>query len=188
MWWSPTAKYLAYVQINDTEVHAIEYAMYGNGQYPTTMIVPYPKVRKCKGILYAWKMCSLMFHVTGCVFTGWLHYSKSKAFCNWCFKCIYSFRGAGAQIPQGRVQNFFFIFFLYNNHRCINKYFATICIFTCIFALVFSLSDHYLSSVTWVTDERIAVQWLTRRQDQVLLQIYDYDGTNWNENTVGYVS
>lgn len=62
------------------------------------------------------------------------------------------------------------------------------CIFTCIFTLVFSPSDHYLSSVTWVTDERIAVQWLTRRQDQVLLQIYDYDGTNWNENTVGYIS
>lgn len=46
MWWSPTAKYLAYVQINDTEVQAIEYSMYGNGQYPTTKIVPYPKVRK----------------------------------------------------------------------------------------------------------------------------------------------
>lgn len=46
MWWSPTAKYLAYVQINDTEVQAIEYTMYGSGQYPTTMIVPYPKVQK----------------------------------------------------------------------------------------------------------------------------------------------
>lgn len=55
-------------------------------------------------------------------------------------------------------------------------------------ALVFSFSDHYLSSVTWVTDERIAVQWLTRRQDQVVLQIYDYDGNNWNENSVCYIS
>lgn len=52
MWWSPNAKYLAYVQINDTEVHAIEYSIYGNGQYPTTMIVPYPKVQKHRAILY----------------------------------------------------------------------------------------------------------------------------------------
>ncbi|XP_035263656.1 dipeptidyl peptidase 4-like [Anguilla anguilla] len=42
-------------------------------------------------------------------------------------------------------------------------------------------SDHYLSSVTWVTDERIAVQWQTRKQNYVLLQIYDFDGSHWNE-------
>ncbi|XP_036401574.1 dipeptidyl peptidase 4-like [Megalops cyprinoides] len=43
-------------------------------------------------------------------------------------------------------------------------------------------SDHYLSSVTWVTDERIAVQWQKRIQESVLLQIYDFDGSRWNEN------
>ncbi|XP_062313975.1 dipeptidyl peptidase 4 [Osmerus eperlanus] len=42
-------------------------------------------------------------------------------------------------------------------------------------------SDHYLSSVVWVTDERIAVQWLSRKQDHVVLQTYDFDGNGWNE-------
>lgn len=42
-------------------------------------------------------------------------------------------------------------------------------------------SDHYLSSVMWVTDERIAVQWLKRKQNYVLLQTYDFDGNGWNE-------
>ncbi|KAM3861962.1 dipeptidyl peptidase 4 [Diretmus argenteus] len=41
--------------------------------------------------------------------------------------------------------------------------------------------DHFLSSVTWVTDERIAVQWLTRKQNYVLVQIYDFDGGRWKE-------
>ncbi|MFT7818067.1 dipeptidyl peptidase 4-like [Arapaima gigas] len=45
-------------------------------------------------------------------------------------------------------------------------------------------SDHYLSSVTWVTDNRIAVQWLKRMQNHVVLQIYNFDGNNWNENEV----
>uniref|UniRef100_A0AAR2IMQ1 Uncharacterized protein n=1 Tax=Pygocentrus nattereri TaxID=42514 RepID=A0AAR2IMQ1_PYGNA len=111
MWWSPTAKYLAYVQINDTDVHAIEYSMYGNGQYPITMIVPYPK--------------------------------------------------AGSNIPKARL------FVVHAANPSIRSEVVV---------------DHYLSSVTWVTDERIAVQWLTRRQDQVLLQLYDYDGTSWKEN------
>lgn len=43
--------------------------------------------------------------------------------------------------------------------------------------------DHYLSTVTWVTDERIAVQWQKRTQNYVLLQIYDFDGSRWNEKT-----
>ncbi|KAM9486424.1 dipeptidyl peptidase 4 [Clarias gariepinus] len=119
MWWSPTAKYLAYVQINDTDVHAIEYSLYGNGQYPTTMVVPYPK--------------------------------------------------AGSNIPKARL------FVIDVSTASISS--------EVMVPKTLRGGDHYLSSVTWVTDERIAVQWLTRRQDQVLLQIYDYDGTNWNEKT-----
>ncbi|XP_067116216.1 dipeptidyl peptidase 4-like isoform X1 [Osmerus mordax] len=42
--------------------------------------------------------------------------------------------------------------------------------------------DHYLSTVSWVTDERVAVQWLNRRQNHLLLQIYDFDGNTWSEN------
>uniref|UniRef100_A0A3Q4AK85 Uncharacterized protein n=1 Tax=Mola mola TaxID=94237 RepID=A0A3Q4AK85_MOLML len=41
--------------------------------------------------------------------------------------------------------------------------------------------DHILSSVTWVTDERIAVQWLTRKQNYLVVQIYDFDGSSWKE-------
>ncbi|XP_077436943.1 dipeptidyl peptidase 4 isoform X2 [Vanacampus margaritifer] len=55
-------------------------------------------------------------------------------------------------------------------------------------------NDHILSSVNWVTDQRIAVQWLTRKQNYVLVQIYDLDGSNWRRvqkfeqiNTNGWV-
>ncbi|KAM4559378.1 dipeptidyl peptidase 4 [Odontesthes bonariensis] len=41
--------------------------------------------------------------------------------------------------------------------------------------------DHILCSVTWVTDERVTVQWLTRKQNHVVVQMYDHDGTNWKE-------
>ncbi|XP_077473310.1 dipeptidyl peptidase 4 [Stigmatopora argus] len=41
--------------------------------------------------------------------------------------------------------------------------------------------DYLLCSVTWVTDERVAVQWLTRKQNYVLVQIYDFVGGSWRE-------
>ncbi|XP_042350467.1 dipeptidyl peptidase 4 [Plectropomus leopardus] len=41
--------------------------------------------------------------------------------------------------------------------------------------------DHMLCSVTWVTDERVAVQWVTRKQNYVVVQIYDFDGSRWQE-------
>lgn len=116
MWWSPMGKYLAFAQINDTEVQAIQYTMYGSGQYPTTMTVPYAK--------------------------------------------------AGSNIPKAKL---FVVDVKSLGHSEI------------VVPKSIGSSDHYLSSVTWVTDKRIAVQWLTRRQDQVLLQIYDFDGNNWKE-------
>uniref|UniRef100_A0A674MU71 Dipeptidyl-peptidase 4 n=1 Tax=Takifugu rubripes TaxID=31033 RepID=A0A674MU71_TAKRU len=45
---------------------------------------------------------------------------------------------------------------------------------------ILALSEHYLASVTWVTDERIAVQWLKRVQQHLILQIYSFDGSHWN--------
>lgn len=51
--------------------------------------------------------------------------------------------------------------------------------FCCLF-----LSDHILCSVTWPTDTRIAVQWLTRKQNYVIVQIYDFDGSSWKEKQV----
>lgn len=50
------------------------------------------------------------------------------------------------------------------------------------------LSDHILCSVTWVTDERVAVEWLTRKQNYVVVQIYDFDGSNWKEKQVAVTS
>ncbi|KAJ0062309.1 hypothetical protein NL108_007512, partial [Boleophthalmus pectinirostris] len=44
---------------------------------------------------------------------------------------------------------------------------------------VYASSDHYLATVTWATDERIAVQWQKRTQCHVMLQIYNYTGGNW---------
>ncbi|KAI4806013.1 hypothetical protein KUCAC02_010605 [Chaenocephalus aceratus] len=44
-----------------------------------------------------------------------------------------------------------------------------------------SSGDHMLCSVTWVTDERVAVQWVTRKQNYVVVQIYDFDGSSWQE-------
>uniref|UniRef100_A0A8C7MMC6 Dipeptidyl peptidase 4-like n=1 Tax=Oncorhynchus kisutch TaxID=8019 RepID=A0A8C7MMC6_ONCKI len=35
--------------------------------------------------------------------------------------------------------------------------------------------DHYLATVTWVTDERIAVQWQKRKQNELRFQIYDFN-------------
>lgn len=46
-------------------------------------------------------------------------------------------------------------------------------------------SDHILCSVTWATDERVAVQWLTREQNYLVVQTYDFDGSSWKEAQVG---
>uniref|UniRef100_A0A8C1N7G4 Fibroblast activation protein, alpha n=1 Tax=Cyprinus carpio TaxID=7962 RepID=A0A8C1N7G4_CYPCA len=120
IWWSPQGKYLAYLQINDTGVHNIEYSLYGNDQYPTTVFIPYPK--------------------------------------------------AGCVIPRARL----FVVDVENPSRQSEV----------LVPKSVGVGDHYLRTVTWVTDERLAVQWLPRRQDSVLLQIYDYDGTNWKETSV----
>uniref|UniRef100_A0A8C9TWU5 Dipeptidyl peptidase 4-like n=1 Tax=Scleropages formosus TaxID=113540 RepID=A0A8C9TWU5_SCLFO len=114
MWWSPSGKFLAYVEFNDTEVHTIEFSWYGSDQYPRTVIVPYPK--------------------------------------------------AGTTIPKAKL----FVVDSEDTSRVIKR--------------IFSYSDHYLSTVTWVTDERIAVQWVKRSQNHVLLQVYDFDGNSWNAN------
>uniref|UniRef100_A0A671QA15 Dipeptidyl peptidase 4-like n=1 Tax=Sinocyclocheilus anshuiensis TaxID=1608454 RepID=A0A671QA15_9TELE len=122
IWWSPQGKYLAYLQINDTGVHNIEYSLYGNDQYPTTVFIPYPK--------------------------------------------------AGCVIPRARL----FVIDVENPSKQSEV----------VVPKSVGSGDHYLRTVTWVTDERLAVQWLPRRQDSVLLQIYDYDGTNWKETSVSF--
>ncbi|XP_045904580.1 dipeptidyl peptidase 4-like [Micropterus dolomieu] len=44
----------------------------------------------------------------------------------------------------------------------------------------FSSSEHYLATVTWVTDKRLAVQWLKRVQNHLILQIYNFSGNTWD--------
>ncbi|KAH0621422.1 hypothetical protein JD844_022723 [Phrynosoma platyrhinos] len=45
LWWSPNGTFLAYAEINDTEVPVIEYSFYSEDtvQYPKTIRIPYPK-------------------------------------------------------------------------------------------------------------------------------------------------
>lgn len=51
---------------------------------------------------------------------------------------------------------------------------------TVSFFVFLALSEHYLATVTWVTDERIAVQWLKRVQNHLILQIYNFSGSMWD--------
>ncbi|CAL9698624.1 unnamed protein product [Knipowitschia caucasica] len=43
----------------------------------------------------------------------------------------------------------------------------------------YASSEHYLATVTWASDERIAVQWQKRVQSFVILQIYNLTGSRW---------
>ncbi|XP_041834473.1 dipeptidyl peptidase 4-like [Melanotaenia boesemani] len=43
----------------------------------------------------------------------------------------------------------------------------------------FSSVEHYLATVTWVTDNQLAVQWLKRVQNHLILQIYNFSGSAW---------
>ncbi|NWU79985.1 DPP4 peptidase, partial [Onychorhynchus coronatus] len=56
--------------------------------------------------------------------------------------------------------------------------------------------DHYLSAVTWVTDERICLQWLRRIQNFSVLTVCDFENANWScpqekqlteESTTGWI-
>uniref|UniRef100_A0A668ARK4 Fibroblast activation protein, alpha n=1 Tax=Myripristis murdjan TaxID=586833 RepID=A0A668ARK4_9TELE len=124
VWWSSTGKFLAYIELNDTDVQKVEFSWYGSDQYPQTVTVPYPK--------------------------------------------------AGSEIPKVKL-------FVVDTENPSSR--------TQVLAPTSIASgDHFLSSVTWVTDERIAVQWITRKQNYVLAQIYDFDGGSWKEKQVGQTS
>uniref|UniRef100_A0A672I4L9 Dipeptidyl peptidase 4-like n=1 Tax=Salarias fasciatus TaxID=181472 RepID=A0A672I4L9_SALFA len=45
----------------------------------------------------------------------------------------------------------------------------------------FRSEDHYLASVTWATDSRLAVQWLKRLQNHLILQIYNLTESDWQK-------
>uniref|UniRef100_A0A674CK90 Dipeptidyl-peptidase 4 n=1 Tax=Salmo trutta TaxID=8032 RepID=A0A674CK90_SALTR len=56
----------------------------------------------------------------------------------------------------------------------------------CCFRVFYS--DHYLATVTWVTDERIAVQWQKRKQNELRFQVYDFNTVEntWIENALEF--
>ncbi|XP_029461471.1 prolyl endopeptidase FAP isoform X2 [Rhinatrema bivittatum] len=43
LWWSPNARFIAYVEFDDRGVPIMEYSFYGDDQYPRTIKIPYPK-------------------------------------------------------------------------------------------------------------------------------------------------
>ncbi|XP_054915193.1 dipeptidyl peptidase 4 isoform X1 [Poeciliopsis prolifica] len=115
-WWSPGGKHLAYAEFNDTLVHKIEYPWYGEGQYPSTISIPYPK--------------------------------------------------PGTPNPVVKL-------FVVDTDN-------TTIVTEVVVPDSYKSIEHYLATVTWVTDTRIAVQWLKRQQNRLILQIYDLNGTTWD--------
>uniref|UniRef100_A0A9J8BG85 Dipeptidyl-peptidase 4 n=1 Tax=Cyprinus carpio carpio TaxID=630221 RepID=A0A9J8BG85_CYPCA len=112
LWWSPNGRFVAYARFNDSGVHNIEYTWYGEGQYPETVLVPYPK----------------------------------------------------AGTPNPTVKLFVFD----TNTSRTNEV---------LVPSVVGAGEHYLSTVTWASDERIAVQWQNRTQNYVVLKTYDFNGS-----------
>uniref|UniRef100_A0A672ILI3 Dipeptidyl peptidase 4-like n=1 Tax=Salarias fasciatus TaxID=181472 RepID=A0A672ILI3_SALFA len=112
VWWSPTGKYLAYAEFNDTEVQKVEYTWFGSEQYPETVAVPYPKAGS--------SLTKVKLYVLDT--TSPFNRTRVK--------------------PPASV----------------------------------SSGEYILCSVTWATDGRVAVQWLTRKQNHLVVQIYDFDG------------
>uniref|UniRef100_A0A8C2GVJ3 Dipeptidyl-peptidase 4 n=1 Tax=Cyprinus carpio TaxID=7962 RepID=A0A8C2GVJ3_CYPCA len=118
LWWSPNGRFVAYAKFNDSGVHNIEYTWYGEGQYPETVLIPYPK--------------------------------------------------AGTPNPTVKL-------FVFDTN-------------TTTATEVLVPSDHYLSTVTWASDERIAVQWQKRTQNYVVLKTYDFSGNAWTESSLVHLT
>ncbi|RXN30500.1 dipeptidyl peptidase 4-like protein [Labeo rohita] len=119
LWWSPNGRFVAYAKFNDTGVHNIEYSWYGEGQYPETVFIPYPK--------------------------------------------------AGTPNPTVKL-------FVYDTNSSTTN--------EILVPSVVGAGDHYLSTVTWALEERIAVQWQKRTQSYVILQAYDFNSTGWIESSL----
>ncbi|KAM4626103.1 dipeptidyl peptidase 4-like isoform 2-T2 [Discoglossus pictus] len=137
LWWSPTAKFLAYVEFNDTEVPIIEYSLYGDegNQYPQTIHIPYPK--------------------------------------------------SGTKNPTVRL-------FAVNTEEPLVNISAK----EILASADIKAGDHYLNGLNWVTDQKMAVQWLKRIQNYSELRICNFaeNPAAWNcqepipeKSTTGWV-
>lgn len=49
---------------------------------------------------------------------------------------------------------------------------------------LFTVSEHYVATVTWATEESLVVQWLKRLQNHAILQTYKRDGSAWTPERV----
>uniref|UniRef100_A0A672NTX9 Dipeptidyl peptidase 4-like n=1 Tax=Sinocyclocheilus grahami TaxID=75366 RepID=A0A672NTX9_SINGR len=123
LWWSPNGRFVAYAKFNDSGVHNIEYTWYGEGQYPNTVLIPYPK--------------------------------------------------AGTPNPTVKL------FVLDTNTTITNEVLVPSDV---------GAGEHYLSTVTWASDERIAVQWQKRTQNFVVLKTYDFSGSAWTESSLVHLT
>ncbi|XP_063285745.1 prolyl endopeptidase FAP-like isoform X1 [Pelobates fuscus] len=112
-WWSPNAKFIAYLQFNDTDVPVIEYSYYGEDQYPKTISIPYPKAGAKNPTI---KLFIAKIDVPGSVST------------------------VQVSVPS-----------------------------------MINSSDYYLTWVTWILDDRLSVQWLTRSQNISVISLCDFE-------------
>lgn len=49
---------------------------------------------------------------------------------------------------------------------------------------LFTVSEHYVATVTWAAEESLVVQWLKRLQNHAILQTYKRDGSAWTPEKV----
>uniref|UniRef100_A0A8C2D202 Dipeptidyl-peptidase 4 n=1 Tax=Cyprinus carpio TaxID=7962 RepID=A0A8C2D202_CYPCA len=122
LWWSPNGRFVAYAKFNDSGVHNIEYTWYGEGQYPETVLIPYPK--------------------------------------------------AGTPNPTVEL-------FVFDTNTTMTT--------EVLVPSDVGAGEHYLSTVTWASDERIAVQWQKRTQNYVVLKTYDFSDNAWTESSLSQV-
>lgn len=105
LWWSPNGRFVAYAKFNDSQVHNIEYTWYGEGQYPDTVFIPYPKVKDLKFHGAKCDVTQSFLTLPFIHFQGWNPKPNCKTFCVR-FKLI---RGRGSPGPQWcwcRVRSF----------------------------------------------------------------------------------
>lgn len=49
---------------------------------------------------------------------------------------------------------------------------------------VFTVSDHYVATVTWASEDRLVIQWLKRLQNHLIFQTYKHEADAWTPEMV----
>ncbi|KAI4891626.1 hypothetical protein NFI96_025960 [Prochilodus magdalenae] len=217
LWWSPTGKYLAFAQFNDTNVHTIEYSWYGDTQYPETVFIPYPKscvvqpsadgAALTGGLMEdttaRWRSVVVVLGQSGTEIRPVLDYltcaasavAGQYASIPGCFRRN-PFIRSGVGVRSGPVRVRFSNRGVYYRHvlsppgtpnPTVRLFVVDAADVDRVMEVVvpgaLGAGDHYLCTVTWATDERIAVQWQNRTQNFVTLQLYELTGNTWGATT-----